>query len=150
SAIPTTSPFGSIYTHGFVRVAAAVPHARVAEPAFNAERTLALAERASDSDSALIVFPELGLSGYSIDDLFHQAAVLGAVKQAVATVLAGSGQLQPIIVVGAPIPAEGGLFNVALVIHRGRILGAVPKSYLPEYREYYEERHFRAAREAIG
>jgi NAD+ synthase (glutamine-hydrolysing) len=144
------APFGSLYSHGFVRIAAAVPHVRVAEPAFNAERTLALAQRASESGAAMVTFPELGLSAYAIDDLLHQSALLSAVRTALAEVVAASTALRPVIVVGAPLAAEHGLFNTAVVIHRGRVLGVVPKSYLPEYREYYEKRQFRAARDMIG
>ncbi len=146
----TASPFGSLYTHGFARVAAAVPHAHIAEPAANAQATIALARRASAQHAALVVFPELGLSGYSIEDLFHQQALTAAVLSALARVLAASAELAPVIVVGAPLRAQDGLFNAAVVIHRGRILGVVPKSYLPEYREFYEKRHFRAARDLLG
>jgi NAD+ synthase (glutamine-hydrolysing) len=147
---PDIGPFGSLYSHGFVRVAAAVPHVRVAEPAFNAERTLALARQASDGGAALVVFPELGLSAYTNDDLFHQEALLRGVLEAVERIVAESVELRGLIVVGAPLQAERGLFNTAVVIHRGRILGVVPKSYLPEYREYYEKRQFRAARDLVG
>jgi NAD+ synthase (glutamine-hydrolysing) len=143
-------PFASLYSHGFVRVAAAVPHLRPAEPAFNAERTLALARRASEDHAALIAFPELGISAYAIDDLLHQEALTDAVLSALAGLVAASRELVPAIVVGAPLRAQGGVFNAAVVIHRGRVLGVVPKSYLPEYREYYEERQFRAARELLG
>ncbi|MBV9423253.1 MAG: NAD(+) synthase [Solirubrobacterales bacterium] len=142
-------PFGSLYSHQFARVAAAVPHVRIAEPAFNAERVLELAARASDARASLVIFPELGLSGYAIDDLLHQHAMASAVLDAVRRIAAESSGLRPVIVVGAPLWAEGGLFNCAIVIHRGRVLGVVPKSYLPEYREYYEKRQFRAARDAI-
>jgi NAD+ synthase (glutamine-hydrolysing) len=147
---PTPHPFGSLYTHRFVRVAAAVPHVRIAEPAFNAERVLELAGRASDAGAALVVFPELGLSGYAIDDLLHQHALAGAVLDALERIILDSVSLRPVIVVGGPLWAEGGLFNTAIVIHRGRVLGVVPKSYVPEYREYYEKRQFRAARDLIG
>jgi NAD+ synthase (glutamine-hydrolysing) len=143
-------PFGSLYAHGFARVAAAVPHVRIAEPAANAERTLALARQASEAHAALAVFPELGLSGYAIDDLLHQEALTDAVEQALGRIVAASADLRPVLVVGAPLPAQGGLFNMAVVVHGGRVLGAVPKSYLPAYREYYEERQFRAARELLG
>ncbi len=143
-------PFGSLYTHGFVRVAAAVPHTRIAEPAFNAERTVELARRASDAHAALVIFPELGLSGYAIDDLLHQEALDQAVLRAIERIVAESAALTPVIVVGAPLAAERGLFNTAIAIHRGRVLGVVPKSYLPEYREYYEKRQFRAARDLVG
>jgi NAD+ synthase (glutamine-hydrolysing) len=95
------------------------------------------------------VFPELGLSGYAIDDLLHQQSLTDAVLEAIAAVVAASASLEPVIVVGAPLETERGLFNTAVAIHRGKVLGVVPKSYLPEYLEYYEKRQFRAAREAI-
>jgi NAD+ synthase (glutamine-hydrolysing) len=142
--------FASLYRHGFVRVAAAVPHMRIGEPEFNAERTAALAQRASDDHAGLVIFPELGLSGYSIDDLLHQEALLNAVVTAIERIVAASASLAPVIAVGAPLRSEHGLFNTAVVIHRGKVLGVVPKSYLPEYREYYEKRQFRAARDAIA
>jgi NAD+ synthase (glutamine-hydrolysing) len=143
-------PFASLYSHGFARVAAAVPHMRIAEPAYNAERTLALARQASDEHAALVVFPELGLSGYSIDDLLHQEALLDGVVAAIGRIADESADLIPMLLVGAPLRCEHGLFNCAVIIHRGRVLGVVPKSYLPEYREYYEKRQFRAARDAVG
>jgi NAD+ synthase (glutamine-hydrolysing) len=142
-------PFNSLYSHGFVRIAAAVPNVRIADPAFNAQRTVELAGRASDQHAALVVFPELGLSGYAIDDLLHQQSLTDAVLEAIAAVVAASASLEPVIVVGAPLETERGLFNTAVAIHRGKVLGVVPKSYLPEYLEYYEKRQFRAAREAI-
>jgi len=147
---PSRRPFGSLYTHGFARLAAAVPHMRIAEPAFNAERTLALARQASEEGVALVIFPELGLSGYSIDDLLHQSALLDGVLDAIARIATESAELAPVIAVGAPLRCEHGVFNCAVVIHRGRVLGVIPKSYLPEYREYYEKRQFRAARDAVG
>jgi NAD+ synthase (glutamine-hydrolysing) len=142
--------FHSLYAHGFARVAAAVPHVRVAEPAFNAERTIALAKRASEVGAALVVFPELGISAYSIDDLFHQDALLQATLAAIEQIASHSSSLGPVIVVGAPLRVEHAVFNTAVVIHGGRVLGVIPKSYLPEYREYYEKRQFRAARDAVG
>jgi NAD+ synthase (glutamine-hydrolysing) len=150
SAHSGLAPFGSLYRHGFVRVAAAVPHLRVAEPEFNATRTLALAQRASENAAALVVFPELGLSAYAIDDLLHQQALLAAARRALGRIVAESSSLRPVIVVGLPLEAEGGVFNTAAVVHRGELLGVVPKSYLPEYREYYEKRQFRAARDMVG
>ena len=142
--------FSSLYSHGFVRIATAVPRVRVADPGFNAERTIALAQRAADTGAALVSFPELGLSAYSNEDLFHQETLLESVLAALERILLASRELWPLIVVGAPVRAEHGLFNAAIVLHRGRLLGAVPKSYLPEYREYYEKRQFRAARDLIG
>ncbi|MDA0182094.1 NAD(+) synthase [Solirubrobacter phytolaccae] len=142
--------YESLYTHGFARVAAAVPHLKPADPTFNGERTLGLIRRAAERHAALVVFPELGLSGYAIDDLLQQDALNDAVELALGEIVAASRELAPVIIVGGPLRAQGGLFNTGFVIHRGRILGAVPKSYLPEYREYYEERQFRAAREFVG
>jgi NAD+ synthase (glutamine-hydrolysing) len=142
--------FASLYSHGFARVAAAVPHMRIGEPAFNAERTLGLARRASDDHAALVIFPELGLSGYSIDDLLHQTALLDSVLEAIGRIAADSAGLRPIMVVGAPLRFEHGIFNCAVVIHGGRVLGVAPKSFVPEYREYYEKRQFRATRDAVG
>jgi NAD+ synthase (glutamine-hydrolysing) len=144
------TPFESPYSHGFVRVAAAVPHVRVGDPRFNGERTAELAHRAHEDHAALVIFPELGLAAYSSEDLFHQQAMLDAVAGALDEVVQASHELRPLIVVGAPVQAEGGLFNAAVVIHRGRVLGAVPKSFLPEYHEYYEKRQFRAARDLVG
>ncbi len=142
-------PFDSIYRHGYVRVAAAVPRVRIGDPAFNAQRSIALVRRAHQQDAALIVFPELGLAAYTSDDLFHQDALLDATLAAIETVRAASELLTPVIVVGAPLRTEQGLFNAAVVIHRGSVLGAAPKSYLPEYREFYEKRQFRAARDLV-
>jgi NAD+ synthase (glutamine-hydrolysing) len=143
-------PFDSLYSHGYARVAAAVPRVEIAEPLVNAGRTLELARQASAERAALAVFPELGLCGYSIEDLLHQQALLDAVLEALAHIVAASAELFAVLVVGAPLRAEGGLFNTAVVIHRGRVLGVAPKSYLPEYREFYEKRHFRAARDLVS
>jgi NAD+ synthase (glutamine-hydrolysing) len=143
-------PFNSLYSHGFVRVAAAVPNVRVAEPDFNSQRTLTLAHRASGEHAAIVLFPELGLSAYSIDDLLHQHALADGIVRALEQIVTESVSLSPVLIVGAPLWTERGLFNTAVVIHRGRVLGVVPKSYLPEYREYYEKRQFRAARDATG
>ena len=142
-------PFDSIYRHGYVRVAAAVPRVRIGDPAFNSERSIALARQAHEQDAALIVFPELGLTSYTSDDLFHQDALLAATLDAIEQVRVASARLTPVIVVGAPLRTEQGLFNSGVVIHRGAVLGAVPKSYLPEYREFYEKRQFRAARDVV-
>jgi NAD+ synthase (glutamine-hydrolysing) len=131
-------------------VSAAVPAVRIADPEFNAERTLALARQASDARAALVIFPELGVSAYTNDDLFHQDALLAAVARGLERVVLESAELRPVIVVGAPVGAEHGLFNAAIVMHRGKVLGVAPKSYLPEYREYYEKRQFRAARDVVG
>jgi NAD+ synthase (glutamine-hydrolysing) len=140
-------PTESLYDHGFLRAASAIPHVRIGDPRTNGARTIALARQADKAGAALVVFPELGLSGYSNEDLFRQAATLDATEAALRDVVAASASLRPVLIVGAPLRAEGGLFNCAVIVHRGRILGAVPKSYLPEYHEFYEKRQFRASRQ---
>ncbi|WP_174842858.1 NAD(+) synthase [Candidatus Oscillochloris fontis] len=142
--------FFSLYTHGFARVAVCVPALRVAEPAFNAERTIALAQQSSAAHAALALFPELGLSAYSNEDLFHQDALLDASLAALQRVVAASTDLTPLLLVGVPLRHEGRLFNCAVAIYRGQIVGVTPKSYLPNYREFYEKRQFAAARDALS
>ena len=149
-AMGATRTFASLHCQGFVRVAAAVPFVRPADPAYNAQRTLVLARDASQAGAALVLFPELGLSAYAIDDLLHQQVLADGTLAALEQIVAASQSLAPVLIVGMPLWSEGGLFNAAVVIHRGRVLGAVPKSYLPEYREFYEKRQFRAARDVIG
>jgi NAD+ synthase (glutamine-hydrolysing) len=141
-------PFDSIYTQGFLRVATCVPVVEVASPARNLEETRKLAGEASSRDAALAIFPELGLTAYANDDLFFQDALLEAAQEAIAELVRASRELKPVLVVGAPIEAEAKLFNCAMVIYRGRILGAVPKIYLPNYREFYEKRQFTSGSKA--
>jgi NAD+ synthase (glutamine-hydrolysing) len=136
------SAFFSPYRHQFVRVGACVPPVAVAEPAKNADQALALIEAADKQAIALLVFPELCLSAYAIDDLLFQDAVLDAVEVQIARLVAASAKLAPVFVVGAPLRRQGRLYNCGLVIHRGRLLGIVPKVFLPNYREFYERRHF--------
>jgi NAD+ synthase (glutamine-hydrolysing) len=141
--------FNSIYSHGFVRVAVCVPSLRVADPPYNAERTLELARRASEAHAAVALFPELGISAYSNEDLFHQDALLDATRVALASVVKESKNLSPVLLAGAPLQFDGKLFNCAVVIYRGRVLGIAPKTYLPNYREFYEKRQFTSARYSI-
>ena len=142
-------PFHSIYSHGFIRTAVCVPSLRVADPAYNLEQTLDLARRASKGNAALTLFPELGISAFSNEDLFHQDALLEAVREALAKLIDESKNLFSLLLVGAPLRFQGKLFNCALVIYRGKVLGIVPKTYLPNYREYYEKRQFASARDAL-
>ncbi len=132
--------FHSAYRHGFVRVAACTLHTTIADPAANAEAVLATARECHDDAVALAVFPELTLSGYSIDDVLQQETLLEAVQDALAAIVAASAELLPVLVVGAPLRHRNRLYNTAVVIHRGTVLGVVPKSYLPTYREFYERR----------
>jgi NAD+ synthase (glutamine-hydrolysing) len=135
-------PFGAIHRHGFVRVAAASPRASAGNVDFNVEETLALARQADARGVDLAVFPELNISSYAVDDLFLQDAFLDAVEAGIARLAAESAALRTVLVVGAPMRRNGRLYNCGLAIARGRILGVVPKSYLPNYREYYEKRWF--------
>lgn len=138
----TKLPFGSIYRHGFARAAVCVPAVRLGNPHANAERTAALAARAHEAGAALALFPELGLSGYSNEDLFHQDALLEGAIAALARVVESSRTLRPILIVGLPLRIEHKLFNCAVAIAHGRVLGVTPKTYLPNYREFYERRQF--------
>ncbi len=144
-----TSPehFFALHRHGLVRVATATPRVRPADVGFNRDAILAEARRADAARADLVVFPELCVSSYAIDDLHLQAALLDAVEAAVAVIVAESEHLAPVLLIGAPLRHDGRLYNCALVISRGRLLGAVPKSYLPNYREYYEKRWFAAGRD---
>lgn len=144
------TPFLNLYRHGFARVAVAVPAVRVADPAYNAEQTIALARQAHQAGAAVALFPELGLSAYSNEDLFQQEALLDAALAALREVLAASAGLRPLLLVGLPLRVEARLFNCAVAIHDGRVLGVTPKSYLPNYREFYEKRQFAPARAALG
>ena len=137
--------FLNLYSHDFARVAVAVSRCRVADPEFNAAETITLATRAQESGAVLVAFPELGLSAYSCDDLFHQRALLDACETALQKIVTASNTLSIVIIVGAPLRVDHQLFNCAVVIANGRILGVVPKSYLPNYGEFYEERQFSAA-----
>ncbi len=143
-------PFHSLYSHGFVRAAVCVPAVRVADPAFNAERIIALAGQAHERGAAVALFTELGLSAYSNDDLFHQDALLDATRDALGRLVEASRELTPVLLVGAPLRFEEKLFNCAVVVYRGRVLGVVPKTYLPNYREFYEKRQFASGREAVN
>jgi NAD+ synthase (glutamine-hydrolysing) len=131
-------------THGFLRVAVAVPRIRVADPVFNADQSIALYEEAAAGGAAVVVFPELGLAAYTCDDLFHQRALLDACEAALARVLAATARQAAVAIVGLPLRVDHGLYNCAAVAQGGRLLGIVPKTYLPNYGEFYEARQFLA------
>ena len=134
--------FFNLYRHNFVRVAVGIPEVRVADPAFNASQSVELIARAATERAMLVALPELGLSAYSCEDLFHQQALLQASLDGLAKVLEGTRELPVAAVLGIPLQTDDLLFNCAVVISRGRILGVVPKTYLPNYREFYELRQF--------
>jgi NAD+ synthase (glutamine-hydrolysing) len=132
--------FYSAYRHDFVRVAACTHHTTLADPKANADSVLRLARECHDEGVALAVFPELTLSGYSIEDILLQDTLLDAVEVAIDELVSASADLLPVLVVGAPLRHRNRIYNTAVVIHRGTVLGVAPKSYLPTYREFYERR----------
>jgi len=134
--------FFNLYSHGFARVAVATPRVRIGDPSHNVEATLELLREAAKKRAVLAVFPELGLSAYSCEDLFHQQALLQASEEALARLLAASRNIPSAALVGLPVAMDGLLYNCAALVCRGRLLGVVPKTYLPNYREFYEARQF--------
>jgi NAD+ synthase (glutamine-hydrolysing) len=141
--------FFNFYNHDFVRVAVGIPAVRVADPAFNAEQTVALMRQAAERKAVVVLFPELGLSAYSCDDLFHQRALLDGCVAAIRKIADAALSLPLVAIVGAPLQIDNLLYNCAVVISRGRILGVVPKTYLPNYREFYEARQFNSGESAV-
>jgi len=142
--------FDNPYAHGFARLAVAVPRNRVADPVFNGRETVRMYQEAAGDGVAVVAFPELGLSAYTCDDLFHQTALLEGCEAALADVIAASRGMSTVAVVGLPVRADHRLFNCAAVVADGALLGVLPKTYLPNYGEFYEGRQFAAADSAIS
>ncbi len=142
--------FRSPYQHGFLRAASCTIRTSIARPAANAEAVLQSARECHDDGAGLAVFPELTLSGYSIEDVLLQDTLLDTVEAALLQVVEGSADLLPVLVVGAPLRYRHRVYNTAVVIHRGRVLGVAPKSYLPTYREFYERRQLAAGDDVRG
>jgi NAD+ synthase (glutamine-hydrolysing) len=135
-------PFFDMHSHGFVRVATATPCHRTADVAFNTRGILAEARKAHVQHVDLVIYPELCVSSYAIDDLHLQNALIERVEQAIGEIVEATRELAPVLVIGAPLRRNAKLHNCAIVIAGGELLGVVPKSYLPNYREFYEKRHF--------
>lgn len=142
--------FFNFYRHGFIRAAVCIPEVKIADARFNAGETIRLAREAAAQHACLAFFPELGLSAYSNEDLFHQDALLQGVLAAIEQVVRETATLNLILVVGAPLQVDSRLFNCGVVLYRGRILGVAVKSYLPNYREFYEGRQFSPAEEVLA
>ena len=134
--------FFSLYRHGFTRVAVATPLVRVGDPQANLDATLELMREAAREKAQLAVFPELGLSSYTSDDLFHQQVLIEASEAALLSLLKKTKGLPLAALVGLPVAVDGLLYNCAALIAQGRLVGVVPKTYLPNYREFYEGRQF--------
>ncbi|WP_295824121.1 NAD(+) synthase [uncultured Microbacterium sp.] len=146
----TDLPFENVYRHGFARVAACTIPVAVADPAANADAVLDSARACDAEGVAVAVFPELCLTGYAIDDLVMQDPLLDAVETALERLVLASADLLPVLLVGAPLRHGNRLFNCAVVIHRGRVLGVAPKAYLPTYREFYEHRWYARGDDQAG
>jgi NAD+ synthase (glutamine-hydrolysing) len=142
--------FFSPYNHELIRLAVCVPPVAVADPRHNAAEIEKMAASGDVDRAALMLFPELGLSAYAIDDLLLQDCLLDAVEAQIGRLIEASRGFLPILVVGAPLRARGHLYNCGVVIYRGQLLGAVPKVYLPNYREFYERRHFMSGERVAG
>ncbi|HZR79665.1 MAG TPA: NAD(+) synthase [Candidatus Binatia bacterium] len=142
--------FFDFHGHDLVRVAVATPEVRVADPEFNARATIELLREAAERRTAIVLFPELGLSAYSCQDLFQQRALLAQSEQALRAVVDATGGLATVAVVGVPMEIGQLLFNCGAVVAGGRIVGIVPKTYIPNYREFYELRHFSPGDAAIA
>jgi NAD+ synthase (glutamine-hydrolysing) len=145
-----SSHFRSAYRHGFLRTAACTLTTAIGDPARNAQAVLETARECHDEGVGLAVFPELTLSGYSIEDVLLQDTLLDAVQSALREVVVGSADLLPVLVVGAPLRYRNRVHNTAVVVHRGRVLGVAPKSYLPNYREFYERRQMAVGDDVHG
>ncbi|MET0376043.1 MAG: NAD(+) synthase [Rhizorhabdus sp.] len=137
-----THDFYSIHRQGMIRAGVCTPVATAGDPATNAASTIALAEAGHAEGADLLVFPELNVTSYAIDDLHMQDAILAATEAGIASIAEASRTLKPVLVVGAAVRRNGRVYNCGVAIARGRILGVVPKSFLPNYREYYEKRWF--------
>ncbi len=145
-----TNEFFNLYNHGFIRTAVCVPELKVADVFFNTKKTLELAREAASQKAIMAIFPELGISAYSNDDLFHQDALLRAVEEAIGVIKKASEKINLIMAMGAPLQVNCRLFNCAIAFYRGKILGVAVKSYLPNYREFYEGRQFTPAEATLS
>jgi len=150
TASSMTHAFHSLHRQGFVRVAACTPRIAVGDPAANAAETLAMMHDGESRNVDLMVFPELGLSAYAIDDLLLQDALLDSVESELARLVDVSKALRSAFLFGAPVRRNGRLYNCGIAVSRGSILGIVPKSFLPNYREYYEHRWFAPGAGLVG
>jgi len=136
--------------YGYVRVGAACPQIRIADPAFNIARIIEFLEKNKDLDLQVITFPELSVTGYTCADLFHQTGLLSEAEKQLGVLIEKTSEMDVLITVGMPIRSVNQLFNCAVVIHKGKILGVVPKTFIPNYSEFYEYRWFAPAAKRIS
>lgn len=131
--------------HGFIRIAVAIPHLQVGNCVYNAERIIAQAQQAVEKGVTAVCFPELCLTGYTCQDLFHSQVVLDEAKEALLYIMSQTATLHITLLLGLPIAHQNRLYNCAAVISEGKVLGLVPKAFLPNYNEFYEMRWFASA-----
>ncbi|MDR1927011.1 MAG: NAD(+) synthase, partial [Oscillospiraceae bacterium] len=136
--------------YGFIKTAALSPRVEVANPQANAAQILAAIRQADADGVQVMVLPELALSGYSCGDLFGQALLLDACEEALAWLLEQTADMPALIALGLPLRTKGRLYNCAAVLQAGRLMGLVPKRYLPNVREYYEKRWFTPGTDGSG
>ncbi|MBQ1555723.1 MAG: NAD(+) synthase, partial [Clostridia bacterium] len=132
-------------TDGFIKAAAGVPEIALGNPAVNADRMIAMLRDMHAQGVKIAVFTELGITGYTLEDLFLQQALLDAAETALRRVVAATADMDTLVIVGVPVPWDGALYNCAAVINRGRLIGLVPKTHIPTYAEFYEGRRFSPA-----
>ena len=132
---------------GFLKVAAAVPHVRIADCDYNAQHITELIRKGADRGASIILFPELCITSYTCGDLIQQPALLHAAEQALGYILAQTRELPIVAIVGMPVTYGNALYNCAVVFAQGRIHGVVPKTYIPNYSEFYEARCFMSGEE---
>lgn len=135
--------------HGFIKVCAATPEMKVADIGFNVTKIIEAIKESSENGSQLTVFPELSVCGYTCGDLFNQSALIKACENGVKRIVEATQGIKTLVFVGAPIRHDGKLFNCAVAIHCGKILAVIPKTFLPNYGEFYERRHFSSSAEAV-
>ncbi len=134
---------------GFLRVASATPHIKVADCTGNSQKIIFMAKEAAENGASLVVFPELCITGYTCSDLFLQRALLNSAEENLKVIINETKELDCVILVGLPVRANSGLYNCAAVICHGDLLGLVPKKYIPNYSEFYELRHFTPAKDGL-
>lgn len=135
--------------YGYARTGAAVPTLRVGDPGFNAREIAKLVNRAYSNHVSVMVFPELSLTGYTCADLFNQKVLRSEAEKSLEMLLSDTAEYDVVVAVGMPIETNNQLFNCAVVFHKGKILGVVPKTYLPNYGEFYEARWFKSSTSRI-
>lgn len=135
---------------GFIRVAAVTPPVKVGDIDFNIQKIIEFAKKTDDQNAQITVFPELAITGYTMGDLFQQQIVLEKTRQALLQICQESKTIKSLLVIGLPFAHDGNIYNCAAVINHGSLLGLVPKTYLPGYKEFYEERWFSSARDLVN